>query len=213
MHVIPFYTLGLIGIVGTVLGRMPCGWICPFGFVQDLMYKIPSRKYRLPQIYTYVKYLVLLLLVFIIPFKTGEPWFSKLCPAGTLSAHIPWTVWDPVNPATGIHIVPDSASGMEFYVSLLILGIFLIWFVLSKRPFCRVACPMGALLSLFSRVSMVRLEVAPKCDGCAICETSCPMDLDVYKDIGSKDCILCLECTRCGHVRVMTPIGSTEGVR
>ena len=212
MHAIPYYALGLIGAVGAVVGRMPCGWICPFGFVQDLMYKIRSRKYRIPQIYTYVKYLVLLLLVFIIPFKTGEPWFSKLCPAGTLSAHIPWLVWNPVNPATGLPVMAD-AGGLEFYISVLILAIFLFWFVLSKRPFCRVACPMGALLSFFNCFSMVRLEVVPACDGCATCETNCPMDLNVYEEIGSKDCILCLECTRCGHVRLITPFALPEEVR
>jgi len=212
MHAIPFYALGLIGAVGAVVGRMPCGWICPFGFIQDLMYRIRSRKYRISQLFTYAKYLVLLLLVFIIPYQTGQPWFSKLCPAGTLSAQIPWLLWNPVNPATGLPVMAD-AGGLAFYISLLILAGFLFWFVVSKRPFCRVACPMGALLSLFNRFSLVRLKVEPNCDGCNLCEVSCPMDLNVYEEIGSKDCILCLECMRCGHVRVMTPFALPEEVR
>jgi polyferredoxin len=106
-----------------------------------------------------------------------------------------------------------AAGSLGFCISLLSLAIFLVWFVLSKRPFCRVVCPMGALLSCFNRVSMVRIEVASECDGCATCEANCPMDLDVFKERGSKDCILCLECTRCGHVRLMTPFVSTEEVR
>ena len=204
MKTIPFYLLGFLGVVGMTVGRMPCGWICPFGFLQDLMHKIKSPKYRIPQTLTYLKYLVLAVLVIFVPFKTGDLWFSKLCPAGTLTAGIPWLLWNPTNPLTGQSVLPE-APGMVFYVSLLILVCFLIWFVLSRRPFCRVACPLGAILSLFNRYSMLRLEVRPQCDGCNTCEIHCPMGLNVTTDIDSKDCIRCLECTRCQHVCVVLP--------
>ncbi|MBF0507481.1 MAG: 4Fe-4S binding protein [Deltaproteobacteria bacterium] len=206
---IPFYLLGLIGLVGLTTGRMACGWICPFGFLQDLMYKIRSPKYRIASFLSYLKYVVLALLVIVIPYQTGEVWFSKLCPAGTLTAAIPWALWNPTNPATGRPVLP-SGPGIIFVVGLIILAGFLIWFVVSKRPFCTVACPMGAILSLFNRVSIVRLEVEPHCDGCKMCETKCPMDLNVSLDFDSKDCIRCLECTRCGHVSLVTPFSSQE---
>lgn len=209
LRAIPFYALGLIGVVGLTVGRMPCGWLCPFGFLQDLMYKIRSAKYRIPQVFTYVKYLVLLVLVLLIPYKTGELWFSKLCPAGTLTAAIPWLIWNPTNPATGQPVLPEG-PGLVFYIALLILVVFLIWFIVSKRPFCRVACPLGALLSFFNRYSILRLQVVPRCDGCNTCEVNCPMDLNVYEDVDSKDCIRCLECTRCGYVRVITPLAVPE---
>lgn len=212
IRAVPFYALGLIGMVGVVFGRMPCGWICPFGFLQDLMYRIRSVKCRIPRVFTHVKYVVLLFLVFIIPFKTGEPWFSKFCPVGTLTAGIPWVLWNPANPATSQPVLADPPN-MRFYVSLLILATFLIWFVVSKRPFCRVACPMGALLSLFNRVSMIRLQASPSCDGCNACEVNCPMDLNICEDIDSKDCIRCLECVRCGYVRVIGPFVMREKVR
>lgn len=212
MRRIPFYALGWIGLVGAVVGRMPCGWLCPFGFLQDLMHRIRSPKWPLPHLLTYTKYLVLLVLVIMIPFKTGELWFSKLCPAGTLTAAIPWLLWNPVSPATGQPVLP-TPPGLVFYVSLIILLCFLIAFVVIKRPFCRVACPMGALLSLFNRFSMIRLEVVPQCDGCNTCEVNCPMDLNVFEDIDSLDCIRCLECTRCGYVRVVTPFALPEKIR
>ncbi len=203
IQVVPFYLLSFIALIGLTIGRMGCGWVCPFGFVQDLMYKIKSRKYEIPSRYKYVKYLVLLVLVIVIPYKTGEMWFSKLCPAGTLFAGIPWAIWNPVQSKTGLHVLPDG-PGVLFYVALFILMMFLIWFVISKRPFCRLFCPMGALLALFSRFSMVRLELGDGCDGCNKCSDICPMELDVTVEYNSEECIRCLECTKCGYVNLKT---------
>ena len=211
LRTVPFYLLGFLGLVGMTVGRMPCGWICPFGFLQDLMYRIRSPKYRIPRLLSYLKFLTLLLLVIVIPFETGEVWFSKLCPAGTLTAALPWLLWDPVNAATGQPVVQES-PGMVFYLGLLILAGFLGWFVVSKRPFCRVACPLGAIFSVFNRYSLIRLEVVPQCDGCNTCEIHCPMDLNVYEDIDTMDCIRCLECTRCGHVKVVSSLALTKEV-
>ncbi len=203
IHAFPFYLFGFIALVGLTIGRMSCGWVCPFGFIQDLMYKIKSKKYSIPSKYKYVKYVVLISLVIVIPYKTGEMWFSKLCPAGTLFAGIPWAVWNPVNMKTGFPVLPDG-PGVLFYAAVLILLIFLIWFVVSKRPFCRLFCPMGAMLALFSRFSMIQLEVDTRCDGCNRCNETCPMELDVVFESNSEECIRCLECTKCEYVSVIS---------
>ena len=212
IHTFPYYLVAFIALVGLSVGRMACGWICPFGFLQDLMYRIRSPKFKIPFMLRYMKYLILFLLVIILPYTTGEMWFSKLCPAGTLTAGIPWALWDPVNPSTGVSILPNG-PGVIFYMSLIILTGFMVWFVLSKRPFCRVVCPMGALFSLFNRFSAIRLEASPECDGCNTCQGVCPMDLNIYLDLNSTECIRCLECTRCGHVRLVTPFTLKEEVR
>ncbi|HUV49765.1 MAG TPA: 4Fe-4S binding protein [Anaerolineae bacterium] len=216
IHAIPYYLLGFIGLIGLSVGRMACGWLCPFGLLQDLIYKIKTPKHGIPSRLSYLKYLVLIMLVIVIPYITGDLWFSKLCPAGTLMGGLAWTVWDPVNAATGLPVLPDG-PGVIFYVALVILIGFLIWFVLSKRPFCRVVCPMGAIFSLFNRYSIIHLDVSQNCDGCNVCEVKCPMDLNVSIDFDSGDCIRCLECTKCGHVKLVTPFskygGSSNGQR
>ncbi len=212
IRAVPFYLLGFIALIGITFGRMACGWVCPFGFLQDLMHKIRSPKFKVPQVLSYMKYVVLILLVIVIPYKTGELWFSKLCPAGTLTAGIPWALWNPTNPVTGQLVLPEG-PGVAFYVALLILFGFLIWFVVSKRPFCKVACPMGAIFSLFNRYSMIRLEASPECDGCNTCQANCPMDLNVYVDVDSRECIRCLECTQCGHVKLITPFSLAREVQ
>ena len=100
---IRFYTPGTIphigaivvaylGFIGTLVGRLPCGWLCPFGFIQDLIHKIPCRKFSVWEPLRWGKYAVLLILVIILPLwlvdaatGLGHPWFCKLlCPAGTL---------------------------------------------------------------------------------------------------------------------------------
>ena len=208
IHAAPYYLLGFIALVGLAVGRMTCGWLCPFGFLQDLMYRIKSVKYKIPIALNYIKYAVLLLLVLVIPYMTGALWFSKLCPAGTLMAGVPWAIWNPVNPATGQRVLPNG-PGVMFFVALLILIGFLVWFVVSKRPFCRVVCPMGAILSFFNRFSMISLHVDHHCDGCGACHINCPMGLTVATDVDSGECIRCLECTQCEHVRMITPFGGT----
>jgi len=208
---IPFYVLSYIFLIGIFTGRMACGWLCPFGFLQDLMHKLPSPKYKVPHVLKYMKYLVLLFLVIVIPYYTGECWFSKVCPAGTLTAGIPWAIWNPVNPANGQQVLPNG-PGLTFYVSVLILTGFLIWFVFSRRPFCKTACPMGAMLSFFNRYSVIKLEVANKCDVCNLCQDTCPMDLNVALEVDSGECIRCLECTRCGHVKLTSAFSMPKEV-
>lgn len=204
IHAFPYYLAAFIALIGLTVGRMACGWVCPFGLLQDLMHKIPSPKFTVPVYLRYMKYPILILLVLFLPYATGDLWFSKLCPAGTLTAGLPWSLWNPTDPSTGRLVLPNG-PGMFFYLDLLILAGFLVWFVLSKRPFCKTTCPMGAIFGLFNRFSLIRLEAVPDCDGCDICREQCPMGLNVSLDADSAECIRCLECTKCGHVRLMTP--------
>ena len=211
IRAIPYYLIGFLVLLGLTVGRMACGWLCPFGFLQDLMYKIKSPKLIIPNYLKYIKYAVLLLLVIILPYLTGETTFSMICPAGTLTAGIPWSLWNPVNPETGQHVF-FTGHGVMFFVSLFILIAFLVLFVLTKRPFCRTACPMGAILAFFNNYSMIRLEVGKGCDGCNICRDICPVDLHVPLESNSGECIRCLECTKCSHIKVVTPFSSQKEV-
>jgi ferredoxin-type protein NapH len=187
---ITFYTLGFLGLVGSIGGRIICGWACPFGFMQDLLYKIKFPKCNIPAVIHYGKYLILIVLVFIIPFFTKEPWFCKLCPIGTLEAGIPHVFYN----ADLRQVV-----GRLFQIKIVILAGFLLWMIVSKRPFCRTVCPLGAIYSLFNKVSFFRIEVDKnRCIKCNKCYTSCPVSIKIYEDGGaSLKCIRCLRCTDC----------------
>ncbi|HOV51232.1 MAG TPA: 4Fe-4S binding protein, partial [Candidatus Cryosericum sp.] len=90
---VSLYVAGLIALFGVFMGRLICGWLCPFGLVQELLYRVPSRKVRIgPTRLRFLKYAVLAVLVIAMPIllrsgAVGTPWFCKLvCPAGTLEA-------------------------------------------------------------------------------------------------------------------------------
>ncbi|MBW1790659.1 MAG: 4Fe-4S binding protein [Deltaproteobacteria bacterium] len=188
-----WYVLGCIGVVGSFLGRMVCGWACPFGFVQEMLHKIPSRKWGVPRVLRFVKYGVLFGMVLLLPllvvneFGLGEPWFCKyLCPAGTLEAGIPMLLLRPEL---------RSTIGWLFYNKLIILIAFIIWSVLASRPFCRVACPLGAFYALFSRVRLVKLQLdEAKCTQCEACHHVCPMGVKFNESPNDAECISCMAC-------------------
>ncbi len=185
--------IGYLGFIGTVVGRLPCGWICPFGFIQDLLYKVPLPKISLWQPLRYVKYGVLVIFVLILPVVLvdkaglGEPWFCKLiCPAGTLEGALPL-----------IFLKPSlwGTVTLYFWNKIVILSLIVIFAMLLSRPFCRVLCPLGAFYSLFSRITLVHLEFTEgNCVRCESCVRYCPTGVVPYQDPNSPECIMCLRC-------------------
>lgn len=192
----PFYVLGAVALVGALIGRGSCGWFCPFGLLQELLYKLPVPKLRVRNRFNWTRYTVLALLVVLIPLLTGEPWFCKLCPAGTLEAGIPLMLLTPWM---------RSLIGILYWIKLAILVILLAWMSLTPRPFCRWLCPLGALWSPFNPVSSLRLAVRQDdCVRCNRCQEVCPVELRVYEAPCSGECIRCLECVRVCPVGCIT---------
>ena len=203
----PFYVLGTLMLFGVVLGRTACGLLCPFGLVQDLLHKIPVRKVRIPKRIDrparYVKYGILLTLVILLPAfaptETGiaPPYFCQyICPAGTLGGGIPLLL---TNPSL------RQAAGALFQWKALVLAVILLASTTIHRPFCKYLCPLGAFYALFNRFSFYQMHLdKDKCVGCGKCERSCPMDVEVTKNINSPECI------RCGKCRSVCPAGAVS---
>jgi ferredoxin-type protein NapH len=183
------YVAGFIGLVGVVTGRLVCGWICPFGFLQDLLYKIPTPKIGLPGWMRFGKYLALVVVAMLIPYLTGINWYSRLCPAGALEGALPLKVLPPS--------APLPAIGWFFWLKIAILVGFLGWMVVTKRPFCRTACALGGAYALLAPVSLYRMRVdAAKCTKCGQCRKSCPVDINIYENGNSPECVRCLTCKK-----------------
>ena len=204
----PFFVIGFLFIFGAIIGRASCGWMCPFGWFQDIINKIPSPKFKGPNFFKYIKYLILIIFVLVLPavmvdaYGGGEPTFCKfICPAGTLEAGIP-LAW--LNPDLRAQL------GWLFSWKVILSAVFVILMVFFKRPFCRWACPLGATLSPFNKVSLFRLELDNNaCIECGMCSKVCPIDLDVPREIDSLECIRCLECVKAcpkSIIKVKKPI-------
>lgn len=191
------YVVGFVGLIGVVFGRLPCGWVCPFGFLQDLLYKIPSPKLRLPRWARYFKYVALGLLALLFPFLSGVQTYCRFCPAGALEGAVPLKVLPP-----GMPLPP---TGWFFWLKIAILVAFLAWMVVTKRPFCRTFCPLGASLALLTPVSLHRMEVDENlCTECGECRSVCPVDIDIYENPNSPECIRCLDCKKACPVGAIT---------
>lgn len=202
MHKIPYLILAYFFAIGITIGSMVCGWLCPFGLIQDLMHKIESIKIRIPKQLSQARYFVLIFLVILIPYITQETWFSKLCPMGTLEAAIPWAAWNPTIPVYNEPAVDVNKLGLLFVIKLIILVAFLLLFIVSKRPFCKLACPIGAILGFFNKYSLFRMKVDTKnCKDCGKCVKDCPVDINVSDEPNSSVCVRCLSCLSCDSVK------------
>lgn len=207
---IPFGVLGFFFLFGSLLGRTICGWLCPFGLVQDLLHRIPvfQKRKRLPfhRILIYGKYAVLLFLVCIgSMFLFGDfarvPAFCKyLCPSGTLLGALP---------LLSANELLRSQIGGLFFWKLRILIVILVLSVKIFRPFCQYLCPLGAIYGWFNRFSLVQIHWEEEaCISCGACQKACPVDLSAHEISRSPECIRCGRCVsacpaRCLHLKKM----------
>ena len=198
LHVFPFIAIGLLVAVGALFGTLICGWVCPFGYLQDLTAKVPTPKFDLPKFTGYFRYVMLIGAVLAVPYFFGEghPLFvCRICPAGALEAAVPTMAGQVI---AGEKVVWPNA------LKLIILIAFLIAIFFIKRPWCRVLCPLGAIFSLFNRASAFFLRFDPNdCTHCERCHTLCEYGIEPEKTSNDLRCIRCLECTKCSPDALM----------
>lgn len=216
---ISLYVLGFLALMGVLFGRLLCGFLCPFGFIQELLHKIPLPKVKIPQRYDRVirfgKYLVLAILVLLLPFLMADsygstiPYFCKyLCPAGTLEGGIPLVVMN--QPL-------QAAIGWLFSWKISVLALVLLLSMMVYRPFCKYFCPLGAFYALFNHLSFYRYYIdRNKCTNCGICSQVCPMNVEPVKMANHAECIRCGLCRNsCPQAAIkaegITKIRFTEG--
>ena len=192
LHIFPFVAVGLLIVLGVLLGSLICGWACPFGFLQDLVAKVPTPKFDLPKWTGNLRYVVLIIAVLAVPYFWGEEhwlFICRVCPAGALEAAVP-------------NMTGQAIAGQKVVwpnvLKLTILGLFLIAIFFVRRPWCRILCPLGAIFSLFNRVSAFFLRFnVDKCTNCEQCHKLCEYGIEPEKSPNDLRCVRCLECTSC----------------
>jgi len=196
---LPYYVLGLLLFFGALLGRAICGFLCPFGFLQDLLHRIPLpaalRRVRERLTHPFkgdtalrkLKYVVLVLLVVVLPIciKLTPTFCEYLCPSGTLAG-----LFLMANDAA----LREAAGGL-FAWKFAVLLVLLLVAVLIFRPFCKYLCPLGAFYAPFNRFALLRMEVdTHACVGCGACANACKMGVDPAKSPNHSECIRCGAC-------------------
>ena len=180
-----------------LLGRFICGFLCPFGWFQELLHKIPTKKLSTKKLkpLTYLKYAILLVMVFLLPaflvndVGMGDPFFCKyLCPQGVLEGAIPLSLAN-----SGIRAALGSLFTWKFGILLAVIVLSVVFY----RPFCKWLCPLGAFYALLNKVSLFQMKVDQnKCVSCGKCTRACKMDVDVTKAPNHTECIRCGMCIR-----------------
>jgi len=194
-----FYAAGFLVFVGALMGRFVCGWLCPFGLIQDLLYKIPFprklRTFKGDRLLRKLKYVVLLFFVILLPMflvdvlGQGAPYFCKLiCPVGTLEGGIPLVLLN-----KSMH----GALGWLYAWKNVLLLFTVFLSILIYRPFCKYICPLGAVYSVFNPISVFRYRIdREKCVGCGACAKVCKMQVNPAENPNHPECIRCGQCKK-----------------
>ncbi len=195
---ISLYVSGFLILIGAFFGRLICGFICPFGLLQELIYKLPTKKLKLNKRFSflrYIKYIVLIIFVFVLPAfflwkdGVGVPAFCKfICPAGTLEAGIPLVLLD--------ERLRQTIGGL-FWWKIGVLCAVSSLCIFMYRAFCRFLCPLGAVYGLLNRFSLFGVQYEKsRCNRCGHCNSSCKMELKPTCDTRSAECIGCGDCVK-----------------
>ena len=197
----PAYVFGIVILFGLLLGRTICGFLCPVGLAQELLYKIKTpklKKSNATRVLSYFKYVILIVLVVIVPLVFAVPGFCEyICPAGTFEG--------------GIGYMAQNQSllrvlGPLFTWKFTLLVLFVVASVFAFRFFCRFLCPLGAIYGFFCRIALLGVKLDKnKCTDCGLCVSACKMDI---KKVGDHECIQCGACISVCPTKAITWKGS-----
>ncbi len=194
-----FYVAGFLMFVGALMGRFVCGWLCPFGLIQEMLHKIPFLKkidtFRGDKLLRKMKYVIFIVFVILLPMVLvdvlgqGAPYFCKLiCPAGTLEGGLPLVL---------LNQSMRGALGWLYAWKNVLLLVTVILSVMIYRPFCKYICPLGAVYSVFNSIAVFRYRVEKEtCTGCGVCARVCKMQVNPAEHPNHPECIRCGVCKK-----------------
>jgi len=223
--VIPLASIAMVLLFGSLVGRALCGWACPLGFSQDVVssvmrfIKVQQKELsqKLHFMLSSIKYIMLFVTLAIVSSVgiahvmnvilgkkyafslgiCGKAPYCLICPVPVLFVTLPSLA------ASIFYGSPVPQLPITFYIALVAFVIFLIASIATKRSWCRYVCPLGAMMGLFNRFSLLHIKKKPNmcttfCRGHQKeCSKNCPMGVQVQRTqdpSSTVDCIMCYEC-------------------
>lgn len=186
IHESSFILMGIVLLLAVLVGPAFCGWVCPFGSLQEWIGAVGRRLFgrryngfiprKVDRVLRFLRYGVLGWVVFMTA-RTGQLIFEAYDPYFAL-----FNLW----------------TGEVAITGLIALAVVILGSLFVERPFCKYACPFGAVLGLPNLVRLFPVRRnAETCIDCKACDRRCPMNIQVStsRTVRDHQCISCLECT------------------
>ncbi|NPE07112.1 MAG: 4Fe-4S binding protein [Asgard group archaeon] len=223
----PFVIFGVCLIIGAIFGRTLCGWICPFGFFQDLMRLVPIKKLKISKPLNKGLRDIRAVIFWAVILVAGFVGYKEIIDQSVVEsfnafANQPWT---PFNPAATLFVMffymifwqqypggdPDFVAGnwnFMFYFRIILLVAVIGLSIFIPRFYCRYVCPIGYAMGFPAKYSLIGVARNPaRCTHCGSCEEMCEKSamqvpiLDYsYERIRDANCNNCGSCLdACPH--------------
>jgi len=186
-------------VVLTILGsRGFCGWICPFGSLQEWLGMLGRKMFRKR----------------FNPAGAWDRWLNKLKYAIlvviiALTWHLGALVFRDYDPFLAFFHLGFGISELPWAYA--VLGVVLVGSLYIERFFCKYACPLGALLGVLGKLGISKVHRDPEdCKGCNVCQLRCFAHIDFLNTTTIRDaeCNHCMECvTSCPKPNVLRVSG------
>jgi Fe-S-cluster-containing hydrogenase component 2 len=174
--------MGAVGLVTLGLGASFCGWLCPFGAVQDwigsLGKRLLGRQFEVPaSAHRYLKHLrwIVLALIVWMSYRYLDLWFAE---------------YDPYR--AFFHLTVESGLALALIVGTVVGSLMV------NRFWCVYACPLGAVVGLIGKIGLVKVRRQSSCIDCGLCAAACPMrvPVDQVGAVSDQHCTMCTECVQ-----------------
>ncbi|MBL7156520.1 MAG: 4Fe-4S binding protein [Candidatus Omnitrophica bacterium] len=189
---------GFFIILAVIGNKIICGWACPFGALQELIYSIPIlrkiKKRKLPFVVTNTIracfFIAMLLLLF-----------------GIIGGRKGFVIYHYINPFNLFNLDFEA-----FSILLTVIIALLVSFTIY-RPFCQFICPFGLVSWLAERFSIFHIRIdKEKCTQCGACLKACPLEAAKGLVNGKKMPADCFSCARCLNVCPVDAIQYTSSL-
>ncbi|MDD4954677.1 MAG: 4Fe-4S binding protein [Candidatus Omnitrophica bacterium] len=161
-----------LAVIGVIFGALTCGWLCPVGFIQDILHSLRIKKIKITNKLKIIRNFILFIAVILIFLELRFNLLSK----------------------NRIGIFEETTIFLGF--ALLLFAVFI------KRPLCRIICPIGLIYGKLNSISPIKVNLdVNRCSGCSNCAKVCICDIEPRSQVNNDSCAKCFNCVKACNLR------------